>query len=46
MLHHAAVTHNLVDLKQSVLESIEAYARAGCTIIITYWTPKLLEWLP
>jgi porphobilinogen synthase len=45
MLYHAAVTQKLFDLKQAVVESVEAYARAGCSIIITYWAPELLEWL-
>lgn len=45
MLYHAAATHNLVDMRAAVVESVESYARAGCTIIITYWTPRLLDWL-
>lgn len=45
MLYHAGVTHGVVDIKDAVLESIEGYHRAGANIILTYWTPKLLEWL-
>jgi Delta-aminolevulinic acid dehydratase len=29
----------------AVLESIQAFQRAGATIIITYFAPELLEWL-
>jgi porphobilinogen synthase len=46
MLYHAAHTHKIVDLKAGVTESIESYLRAGASIVITYWTPQLLEWLP
>eukprot|EP00158_Paraphelidium_tribonemae_P003966 Partr_v1_DN26493_c1_g2_i1_m24132 putative delta-aminolevulinic acid dehydratase len=45
MLYHAGFTHNLLDIRQGVIESIEAYMRAGATIIITYWTPQMLKWL-
>ena len=45
MLYHAAKTHSLVDLKNSVFESIESCIRAGASIIISYWTPSVLEWL-
>jgi porphobilinogen synthase len=45
MLYHAAVTHNLVSFKDSVMESIEAYLRAGASLVITYFTPQILEWL-
>lgn len=45
MLYHAAQSHKLFDLKSAVMESVEAYVRAGCSIILTYWTPQLLKWL-
>lgn len=45
MLYHACVTHNLMDLKQSVMESVESCLRAGATIVISYWTPVILQWL-
>jgi len=44
MLWHAA--HNgAFDLKTAVLESLRGMRRAGADIIITYYTPRLLEWL-
>lgn len=45
MLYHSAVTHNLMDFKDAVTESLEAYTRAGATVLITYFTPMVLEWL-
>lgn len=44
MLWHAA-TANAFDLKRAVMESLVAFRRAGITIIISYYTPKVLEWL-
>ncbi|KAI3646609.1 hypothetical protein MP228_009537 [Amoeboaphelidium protococcarum] len=45
MLYHAANTLGLVDYQQGVMEAIEAYARAGATVIISYFTPQVLLWL-
>lgn len=45
MIYHSAVTHKLVDLKSAVLESTQAYLRAGARIIITYFAPQILEWM-
>lgn len=44
MLHQAAAS-GAVDLKSAVLETMESFLRAGCTIIITYFTPQLLDWM-
>ncbi|PVV01171.1 hypothetical protein BB560_004422 [Smittium megazygosporum] len=33
------------NLKDAVLESINAMSRAGASIILTYFAPKLLDWL-
>eukprot|EP00042_Codosiga_hollandica_P032679 m.211412 g.211412 ORF g.211412 m.211412 type:complete len:156 (+) comp53976_c0_seq6:641-1108(+) len=44
MLFHAAQAGAL-DLKTAVLETMTAFRRAGCAIIITYFTPRLLDWL-
>jgi porphobilinogen synthase len=44
MLWHAA-QNGVVDLQQGVLESLESGLRAGATILITYFTPMVLEWL-
>jgi len=44
MLHHAG-TAGAFDLKTAVLESMDSFLRAGATIIITYFTPALLDWL-
>lgn len=45
MLYHASASHGLVTKKEAVIESLEAYVRAGARVIITYFTPDLLEWL-
>lgn len=44
MIYHAAKAGAL-DLKRAVLESITGFMRAGATIVITYFTPQILEWL-
>ncbi|KAJ2119019.1 hypothetical protein GGF48_004393, partial [Coemansia sp. RSA 921] len=44
MIHHAA-TAGVFDLKTAVLESMTSLQRAGCSLILTYFTPELLEWL-
>ncbi|CAG8497233.1 8679_t:CDS:2 [Acaulospora morrowiae] len=33
------------DLKVAVFESMEGFVRAGANIILTYYTPQLLDWL-
>ncbi|KAJ1641734.1 Aminolevulinate dehydratase [Coemansia erecta] len=44
MIHHAAAA-GVFDLKTAVLESMVGLQRAGCNLILTYFTPELLEWL-
>ncbi|XP_071822005.1 delta-aminolevulinic acid dehydratase-like [Apostichopus japonicus] len=44
MLYQAA-SAGVFDLKQVVLESLLCMRRAGADIIITYFTPDLLDWL-
>uniref|UniRef100_A0AAY5KS43 porphobilinogen synthase n=1 Tax=Esox lucius TaxID=8010 RepID=A0AAY5KS43_ESOLU len=44
MLWHAAQA-GAFDLRTAVLESMTAFRRAGADIIITYYTPELLNWL-
>ncbi|XP_045435849.1 delta-aminolevulinic acid dehydratase isoform X3 [Pipistrellus kuhlii] len=44
MLWHAAQA-GAFDLKAAVLEVMTAFRRAGADIIITYYTPQLLQWL-
>jgi porphobilinogen synthase len=44
MLWHAAAA-GAFDLKTAVIESLTGMRRAGATIIITYYTPRLLDWL-
>eukprot|EP00730_Choanoeca_flexa_P013752 TRINITY_DN5665_c0_g1_i1.p2 TRINITY_DN5665_c0_g1~~TRINITY_DN5665_c0_g1_i1.p2 ORF type:complete len:133 (+),score=20.95 TRINITY_DN5665_c0_g1_i1:803-1201(+) len=44
MLWHASQAGAL-DLKDGVLESMTAFRRAGADIIITYYAPRLLDWL-
>lgn len=35
----------LFDRKRVILEYVESFHRAGVQIIITYFTPELLDWL-
>jgi porphobilinogen synthase len=44
MIWHAA-KNNVFDLKSGVLEATESCLRAGANIVITYYTPQLLDWL-
>lgn len=44
MLYHAAKA-GVFDLKTAVLESMTGFLRAGAGIILTYYTPRLLDWL-
>ncbi|KAJ3092848.1 hypothetical protein HK102_001673 [Quaeritorhiza haematococci] len=40
-----AAQHSVFDLKVGVMESLESVLRAGANIVITYYTPWLLDWL-
>lgn len=42
---HAAAEKGIVDLKTIVIESHQGFLRAGARLIITYFTPELLDWL-
>jgi porphobilinogen synthase len=44
MLWHAA-DKKAIDLRAGVMESLESAMRAGANILITYYTPWVLEWL-
>ncbi|KAJ1932003.1 Aminolevulinate dehydratase [Linderina macrospora] len=44
MIHHSA-NAGVFDFKTAVLESMASLQRAGCNLIITYFTPDLLDWL-
>lgn len=44
MLWHGA-RGNAFDLRAAVIESLVGMRRAGADILITYYTPQLLEWL-
>ncbi|KAJ2991911.1 hypothetical protein HDV02_003395 [Globomyces sp. JEL0801] len=44
MIYHAA-QNGVFELKAGVLESLESAFRAGANILITYFTPDLLDWL-
>ncbi|KAJ1911809.1 Aminolevulinate dehydratase [Mycoemilia scoparia] len=35
----------VLDLKRMVFETLESMLRAGATVILTYYTPRMLEWL-
>ncbi|KAL7010146.1 Aminolevulinate dehydratase [Cystobasidiomycetes sp. EMM_F5] len=42
---HAGAKAGVYDLKVMAFESIECILRAGCTLILTYFTPDFLDWL-
>lgn len=42
---HAAAAAGVSDLRRVVEESMTSMMRAGASIILTYFTPELLEWL-
>ncbi|CAG9323189.1 unnamed protein product [Blepharisma stoltei] len=44
MIYHAAQAGG-INLKEVVLESMQGFLRAGAQIIITYFTPSLLDWI-
>ncbi|CAO3613970.1 unnamed protein product [Cunninghamella blakesleeana] len=44
MLYQAAKA-GVFDLKAAVLETMTGFTRAGATLILTYYTPRLLDWL-
>ncbi|KAI8391491.1 delta-aminolevulinic acid dehydratase [Radiomyces spectabilis] len=44
MLYHSAAA-GVFDLKSAVLESMTSFLRAGAGIVLTYYTPHLLDWL-
>ena len=35
----------IIDLKRGVFEAVQAIRRAGCDIVISYFTPQLLQWI-
>ncbi len=44
MLYHAAAA-GAMDLRKGVMESLLAFRRAGACLVISYFTPTVLEWL-
>ncbi|XP_076454899.1 delta-aminolevulinic acid dehydratase-like [Babylonia areolata] len=44
MLHHAA-SAGAFDLRAGVMESLLSMRRAGVDILITYFTPQVLDWI-
>ena len=42
---HAAAKAGVFDMKEMALESLQGILRAGATIVVTYWTPVMLDWL-
>jgi porphobilinogen synthase len=41
-----AAKAGVFDLKTAILEVMQGFTRAGATIIISYFAPQLMEWLP
>jgi porphobilinogen synthase len=44
MLYWAA-HHGVFELKDGVMESVNAMLRSGASIVISYFVPQLLGWL-
>lgn len=42
---HAAAKAGVFDLKAMAFESTEGILRAGATIVVSYFTPRFLDWL-
>ena len=42
---HAGAAAGVYDLRTMAFESVESMVRAGCTLIISYFTPDFLNWL-
>ncbi|CAH0384866.1 unnamed protein product [Bemisia tabaci] len=42
---YLAAENGIMDLKAGVTEVLQSMRRAGADVIITYFTPKILEWL-
>ncbi|KAF8585969.1 tetrapyrrole biosynthesis, porphobilinogen synthase [Ramaria rubella] len=42
----AGAEAGVYDLKTMAFETVESMVRAGATLILTYFTPQFLEWLP
>ncbi|BGP16825.1 hypothetical protein JCM10213_004671 [Rhodosporidiobolus nylandii] len=41
----AGANAGIYDLKAMAVETMEGFLRAGCTLILTYFTPQMLDWL-
>ncbi|KAH8828547.1 tetrapyrrole biosynthesis, porphobilinogen synthase [Flagelloscypha sp. PMI_526] len=41
----AGARAGVYDLKTMAFESCESFLRAGCTLILTYFTPQFLDWI-
>ena len=41
----AGARAGVYDLRTMAFESINSMVRAGCTLILTYFTPQMLDWL-
>lgn len=42
---HAAAAAGIFDIKSMAFESTEGILRAGATIVVSYFTPRFLDWL-
>lgn len=40
-----AAKNGVFTLREGVMESVEGMMRAGASVVITYFTPHILEWL-
>ncbi|KAL8292285.1 hypothetical protein RQP46_001751 [Phenoliferia psychrophenolica] len=41
----AGAEAGVYELKAMAFESMDGFLRAGCTLVLTYFTPQLLDWL-
>jgi porphobilinogen synthase len=42
---HAGANAGVYPLRDMAFESMEGFLRAGCTLVLTYFTPDFLTWL-
>ncbi len=40
-----AALNNYIDEKESVIEAMYCFKRAGCNAVLTYYTPEIIKWL-
>ncbi|GAA5987475.1 hypothetical protein JCM11641_003841 [Rhodosporidiobolus odoratus] len=42
---HAGAEKGIYELRAMAVETMEGFLRAGCTLVLTYFTPQMLDWI-